>query len=142
MARQSEQRFEVIDAPPSLKALDGEAGFSGLFLFDQIQGDGPLDGEVLGAVADANAEIILGEGHVHHPVAAVFDRPVGSHLAVELGSFELKAANVVTPLDDRLILIPPGDELLFRLNHHDTLSARVTPELVVLWAQIVSAYAA
>ena len=60
--RQSEQRFEVIGAPASLTSLDVEAGFGGFFLFDQIHGDASQDGEVLGAVAYANAAIIFGEG--------------------------------------------------------------------------------
>ena len=109
--RQSEQRFKVIGAPASLKSLDVEAGFGGLFMFDQIQCDASQDGEVLGAVADANAAIVFGEGHVHHLVTAVLDRPVGSDLAVEFGGFKLEAADVVAPLGARFALVPTVDEL-------------------------------
>ena len=56
---QSEQRFEVIGAPASLQALDVEAGFGGLFLFDQIQGDAPQDGEVLGNCGIAVISLLL-----------------------------------------------------------------------------------
>ena len=65
-----------------------------------------------------------------------------SALAVEFGSFELKAADVVAPLGARLTLVPTVEELSFRLDHHDTFQPRPRLGLLIYGAQIVSVYAA
>ena len=92
---QTEQGFEVVGAPAGLMVFDVQARLGGLFLFEQIQGDAPQDGEVLGLVAYADAAIVFVEGHIDHPATAVFDRPMGSDLTVELGGTQLKTADVV-----------------------------------------------
>ncbi len=47
---QAEQCLQIVGAPGRLQAFDVEAGLGGFILLDQIQGDAPQDGEVLGAV--------------------------------------------------------------------------------------------
>ena len=43
---------------------------------DEVQGDVPEHGEVMGGMSGTGAHLIVGEDNIHAPVQAVFDTPV------------------------------------------------------------------
>ena len=102
----AEHGLQILRAPGGLLALDVETGLLGFFLLEQVQAHAPENGEVLGPVAQADATVIFGEGHVQHPVALVLDAPVRAHRGLEPLGAELRAADVVAPLGGRLALGP------------------------------------
>ena len=94
MCYSSQQFFEVGGAPASPLAFDVHARLARALLLDEVQCDAMQDRKVLGAVARADAAVIFAEAHVQHPVAAVFNPPVGADGGIESVGAECEAADV------------------------------------------------
>ena len=69
----------------------------GCVLVHQVQRHAPKSREVLGAMADADATVVLAEDHIERSVLAVLGRPVLANRLVELLSAKFVAADVVGP---------------------------------------------
>jgi hypothetical protein len=58
-------------------ALETEAVFAGSFS-DQVVGDVSESGEIGGRMIGSDSAFVVAEDHVHHPVQAIFYRPVAA----------------------------------------------------------------
>ena len=43
---------------------------------DEVQGDVFQNGEIMSCIASTGAHLIVGKGHIHTPVQAIFNAPV------------------------------------------------------------------
>ena len=84
----------------------------------QCAGDGP----VVGSVARADAAVVLTQGHLHDPVAGVFDGPVAHRLQQRLGLGGQRGPQPAGPPGGLAPDVRPGIALL---DGHPVLSAGV-----------------
>lgn len=64
--------------PPRLQAFGPDGFFGRLFLFDEIEGDVPQDGQIFWAVTSPDVALIFAEGHFQYTVQGIFNSPVES----------------------------------------------------------------
>src|SRR3990172_9473174 len=72
----SQNLAHILFVPARTKAFGLDPAPAGGLLLEQIEGNAAKPGKVLGAVALADAALILVEGHVERPVQVVLHAPV------------------------------------------------------------------
>src|ERR1035437_3382307 len=72
-----DETCEEVVVPSGDFAFESEAIFAGGFS-DQIEGHVSQRGEIGGGVVASDTAFVVAEYHVHHPVEAVFARPVAA----------------------------------------------------------------
>ena len=58
--------------------LDAALSFDGIEA-NEVEREVLEDGEVMGGVSGPGAHLIVGESHIHAPMQAVLDRPMGAN---------------------------------------------------------------
>ena len=76
---ESNQLAQVVLVPGGRQPLVGDAHIEGLILPQQIVGDAPEGGHIVGSRARVDAAVVLVKGHIQDPVVGVFDGPVTAH---------------------------------------------------------------
>ena len=124
MCYASQQFFQVSGAPASPLAFDVHARVAGALLLDEVQCDATLGRKVLGAAARADTAVTFAEAHVQHPVAAVFNAPVGADGGIESVGAEHEASDVIARFDAVLSLAFSGDHLAGAVNADHAAQSR------------------
>ena len=122
-AQGSETQYPHPDVvlPSGALALEAQAGLGlvGGIQTNQVEDDFLQEGEVLWGVVLAYGAGILAKADIENPVKAVLDAPVGSHRGGELFGRQFTRADVVAPLELRLVVsdltqgVDPSDLLAF-----------------------------
>jgi len=99
--------YQVAFVPAGAQTLAFNAGFSGFFLAQQVQGQMAQDRKVGIGIALAHPTGIFTHGHVQHPMEAVFDFPVTTARRQHLAGVTRQTADVVTRFDSDLVADPP-----------------------------------
>lgn len=86
---------------------------------DQVECDPPEDGQILGAMPDADAAFILAKGDAQHPVLGVLDAPVPTDGCRKRGDGAVQTAQVVAHLPAGACRRRPFTE-----HHPDTAEIR------------------
>src|SRR4051794_41748921 len=114
----ADEGFEVAWVPSGeLAAVFEACGWRGLS--HEVQGHVSDDGHVLGAVAGAQASEVVVEDHVHDPVQAVLNAPMGANRTSEGQSIQKSRRKIISAREGRL-----AAPLHLGLDHGDGGKAR------------------